>query len=66
MEKNWEKSTKIFGNKQVFGGGHVYPIGDFFGILHMVTMDHFEDILKITTFFFPIHHHGYEELTRIN
>jgi len=27
----------------------------------MVAMDHFKDILKITTFFFPIHHHGYKE-----
>jgi hypothetical protein len=51
----------MFGDKRIFNGEHVYPIRDFFGILRMVAMDNFKDILKIiVSFFFPIYHHGYE------
>jgi hypothetical protein len=27
MEKNWERSAKVFGDRLMFGDGPVYPIG---------------------------------------
>ncbi len=25
MEKNWERSAKVFGDRLIIAGGHVYP-----------------------------------------